>query len=719
MNAPLEQTSRLDVTGMDCGSCVAKIETALTRQPGVRRVQVSMAEGVVEIGHDDGVDPQALGRLLSGLGYRTKVVSPPMAAPSCGCGGCHAPAPASVPDRTPPWWRDKLGLLALCGVLLAVGQAALWLVPGTPEAVILPALAVGGLPVLRRAVNAARLGSPFSMEMLMSVAVAGALVVGAWDEAAMVVFLFGLGEALEGLAARKARAGIMALAQLLPKQVLRRQGDAWVETAATEVRVGDFLLLRPGDRLAVDGVVEDGEAGMDEAAVSGESRAVRRQPGDPVPAGAIALDGVLTIRATSDAADNTVTRIARLVERAQAAKSPFARFIDRFARWYTPAVVGAAALVMVLPPLVAGQDWGVWFYRGLALLLIGCPCALVISTPAALAASLAAGARRGILFKGGDVVERLAKVDLVGFDKTGTLTEGRPLVVRMAALSDDGRPWEAVAAGLCQGSSHPLARAIADYLQAGDGGTQEVTRAHAVPGRGIGGDWHGVSVFLGVVPMDGVVAEWQAQGKTVSVLTADQVPVLAFALEDGLRPDSKAAVARLRGLGLRLAILSGDHAAAARKVGDDLAMDVQAPLLPEAKMAAIRQWQQDGLVVAKVGDGINDAPALAAADVGIAMGGGSEIALETADCGLLGNRLGDVAAAVEAARRTMRVIRQNVFMALGLKGFFLVTTVVGLTGLWPAVLADTGATVLVTLNALRLLKLGHAQGGQAPSPSRP
>jgi len=702
MNAVLDKATRLDVVGMDCPSCAAKIETALSRQPGVRQVAVSLADGVVDIRHDPEIAAEALGKLVSSLGFRTQVAVPAATAPSCGCGGCPAASPGATETVMPPWWRGKLGLLALCGGLLVVGQAASWLVPGAQDWLILPALVAGGLPVLRRAAAAARLGTPFSMEMLMSVAVAGALVVGAWDEAAMVVFLFLLGETLEGVAARKARAGIMALAQLLPKRALRRHGDQWAEVAVQDLRVGDLLLLRPGDRLAVDGVVTEGEAGVDEAAVSGESRAVRRRAGDAVPAGAIALDGVLIIRATSDAADNTVTRIARLVEQAQAAKAPFARFVDRFARWYTPSVVVAAALVMVAPPLLAGQDWSVWFYRGLALLLIGCPCALVISTPAALAAALAAGARRGILFKGGDVVERLAGIDVVAFDKTGTLTEGRPQVVRMAELVEDGQPWAGVAAGLCQGSSHPLAQAIGAHLL--PQGIEAVEQAHAVPGRGIGGTWQGHAMFLGSVEMDGPVGRWQAEGKTVSVLTCDDQPVLAFALFDRPRPDARDATARLAAMGLELVMLSGDRAAAARALGDELGLAVHAPLAPEDKMMAIRQWQQDGRVVAKVGDGINDAPALAAADVGIAMGGGTEIALETADCALLRGRVGDVGQAVEMARRTMRVIRQNVAIALALKGLFLVTTLIGLTGLWPAVLADTGATVLVTLNALRLLR---------------
>ncbi|MGE4280931.1 MAG: heavy metal translocating P-type ATPase [Magnetospirillum sp.] len=708
MNAPLDKTTRLRVDGMDCPSCVAKIETALIRLPGVGGVSVSMADSMVEIHHQSPTDSATLTKTLSALGYASRVALPvtETVAPACGCGACHGPAsaPMATADAPLPWWRGKAGLLVLCGGLLAVGQGLMWVVPQVPAWVILPALAFGGLPVARRAWNAARLGTPFSMEMLMSVAVIGALAIGAWDEAAMVVFLFLLGEVLEGLAARQARAGLLALAQLLPKRALRRQADQWVEVAVGDLRVGDLLLLRPGDRLAVDGVVVEGEAGLNEAAISGESQARRRGVGDPVPAGAIAVDGVLTVRATSDAGDNTVTRIARLVEQAQAAKAPFARFVDRFARWYTPAVVVVAAVVMVAPPLVAGQDWGQWFYRGLALLLIGCPCALVISTPAALAAALAAGARRGILFKGGDVVERLAGVDLVAFDKTGTLTEGRPQVTQMAELVPDGGDRRGLAAGLCQGSSHPLALAIGSFLRSQGIDAQTVDQAHAVPGRGIGGLWGGRKVFLGAVEMDGPVGLWQSQGQTVSVLTLDDVPVLAFALQDTLRPDAQDATRTLVSQGVKLAMLSGDRAAAAQAVGTQLGMEVRAPLLPEDKLAAIRQWQGQGLVVAKVGDGINDAPALAAADVGIAMGGGTEIALETADCALLRGRVGDVAAALAMARHTMRVIGQNVAIALGLKALFLVTTLVGLTGMWPAVLADSGATVLVTLNALRLIR---------------
>ncbi|WP_346344112.1 heavy metal translocating P-type ATPase [Magnetospirillum sulfuroxidans] len=615
-----------------------------------------------------------------------------------------------------PWWRQAaVRLLFVCGVLLAAAYVVAWLVPSWADWVMVVPLTVAGLPVLRRAGIAAIGGTPFSIEMLMSVAIIGAIAIGAWDEAAMVVFLFLVGESLEGLAARQARAGIRALTDLLPKQAWRRQDGHWVEVLAATLRAGDVVLVRPGDRLPVDGEIVVGRGGLDEAPVTGESMPRQVSPGDAVFAGTINLESVLEVRATGDVADNTMARIVRLVEQAQQAKAPTARFIDRLARWYTPAVVAVAALVMVGPPLLAGQDWGQWFYKGLALLLIGCPCALVISTPAAIAAGLAAGARRGLLMKGGAVLERLAAVTRVAFDKTGTLTAGRPQVTDVLADDGDEDRWLAVAAGVSVGSGHPVAVAIRAYAAAGAVTPLAIEDAAALPGQGSCGRWGGAAVFLGAVaaarqnvPVAGewsaAAERWAGDGKTVSVLVVADRVVLVIALRDGLRRDAVAGIDHLRRLGIGAEMLTGDQRVAAEAVGGPLRMRVHAALLPAEKLALVRGWQAEGAVVAKVGDGINDAPALAAADIGIAMGGGSEIALETADAAILHGRVDDVAAMIVLARRTMANIRQNVALALGLKALFLVTTIAGLTGLWPAVLADTGATVLVTLNALRLLR---------------
>jgi Cd2+/Zn2+-exporting ATPase len=516
------------------------------------------------------------------------------------------------------------------------------------------------------------------------------------------------------VAAGRARAGIRALADLVPREALVERADGLHAVPVARLAIGELILVRPGERIAADGVVAEGEGGGDESPVSGESVPVAKAPGAVVFAGTVNGAAALRIRVTAAASDNTIARILRLVEEAQESRAPTERLIDRFARWYTPSIMVLALLVAVGPPLLDG-DWAGWVYKALALLLIGCPCALVISTPAAIAAGLSAGARRGLLVKGGAVLERLGAVTMVAFDKTGTLTRGRPEVTDVVALGLPAREVLRLAAALEAGSSHPLAAAI--LASAAEDGLA-IPRAEgevALAGQGIAGVVEGRALFLGSVEAalaraaaDDATRETLAgmaeTGRTVAVLVADGVLGGAIALRDQPRADAAAGLAALAALGVGRVMLTGDNAATAAAIGARLGIEAQAGLRPEDKLAAVRAMQASGQVVAKVGDGINDAPALAAADVGIAMGGGTDVALEAADAAVLHGRVGDVAAMIALSRRVMANIRQNIAIALGLKLVFLVTTLLGVTGLWPAILADTGATVLVTLNALRLLE---------------
>jgi Cd2+/Zn2+-exporting ATPase len=396
-------------------------------------------------------------------------------------------------------------------------------------------------------------------------------------------------------------------------------------------------------------------------------------------------------------------------------KAPTERFIDRFSRTYTPAVALIAALVAIVPPLFFGGLWQEWLYKGLALLLIGCPCALVISTPAAIAASLSAGARHGLLIKGGAVLENIGKVTAVAFDKTGTLTEGRPLVTDILGFDRAEVDVLSHAAALEQGSSHPLAQAILSRAEADGAALPTATDVKALGGKGVNGWVAGSDLFLGspqeadrraplTAEQKAQVTALHGQGKTVSVLIADGRAAGALAMRDEPRTDAATGVKALAERGLRVIMLTGDNRRTAEAIAGRLGIEARAELLPEDKQRIICELKSDGYVVAKVGDGINDAPALAAADVGIAVGGGTDVALETADAASLHGRVTDIAAMVRLSRQTMRNIYQNIAIALGLKGVFLVTTVAGVTGLWPAILADTGATVLVTINALRLLR---------------
>jgi Cd2+/Zn2+-exporting ATPase len=601
-----------------------------------------------------------------------------------------------------------------CGVALVVAYGAGKLEPSIAAYAFTVAMLVGLIPIAQRALMAALAGTPFSIEMLMTIAAVGAVFINAVEEAAAVVFLFLVGELLEGVAAGKARASIQSLTKLVPKTAWLEENGQTREVPAEGIAVGALILVRPGDRIPADGVIMSGESAIDEAPVTGESIRVRKGVDAKVFAGTINGDAALRVRVTATAADNTIARVVRLVEEAQESKAPTERFINRFSRYYTPGVVAVAALVAVVPPMLLGGEWAVWVYKSLAILLIGCPCALVISTPAAIAASLSAGARRGLLLKGGAVLENLGRVTAVAFDKTGTLTEGTPKVTDVIGFGHSEADVLKFAAALEVGSSHPLASAILAKVAADRVVTPHTTDATAIGGKGVTATLDGKVMFLGSLLAAGervsISADQTAritalhdESKTVSVLIVGGSLAGAIALRDEPRADALAGLNALTAAGIKTVMLTGDNKRTAAAIGRQLGIEVRAELLPEDKLRIIREMQGLGMNVAKVGDGINDAPALAAANVGIAMGNGADVALETADAAVLHGRIGDVAAMINLSKRTMGNIRQNIALALGLKVVFLVTTVVGLTGLWPAILADTGATVLVTINAIRLL----------------
>lgn len=610
------------------------------------------------------------------------------------------------------WWESPKGLLVIIsGLVLVFAYLATWFLPSASQISFLVATAIGAYPVVLRALSEFRRGSVFTIEMLMSVAVVGAVVIGATEEAALVVLLFAVGELLEGIAAGRARSGIKSLASVAPTTALLETEKGLIETAASRLTPGAIIVARPGDRIAADGIVLSGVSSVDESALTGESLPVARSAGDRVLAGSINAEAALRIKVEKTSDDTLISRVARLVEEAAEAKAPSERFIEQFARWYMPLICGFAAAVAVVPPLVWHQPWDTWIYRALGLLLIGCPCALVISTPATIASALAAGARRGILVKGGGVLEAVGNVKHVAMDKTGTLTEGRPKVTDVIALAElPESEILRIAAAAESTSSHPLAVAIVNFVRA-MGIVIASTASEVIPGRGLSAIIDGKDVVIGAPRRLGIsdpailqrVESLEAEGQSVSIVILDSRPAAILALRDEPRQDAASGVAELKSLGLDPVMLTGDNAANARAVGKLLGMPVRAELLPEDKLAIITELAREG-GVAKIGDGINDSPALAAATVGIAMGSGTDVALETADAAILHNRIGDVGALVRLSRLTMSVIRQNVVIALGLKAVFLVTTVIGMTGLWIAILADTGATVIVTGNALRLLR---------------
>ena len=705
------------IEGMDCASCVGKIETALSRMPDVSDIQLNFATEklTLTLAPDGATQFVDVEKTIKRLGFGISATTDE----SIGANGNNQSA-----IEQQHWWQTRKGKQVVgLGILMGVAYALSLLFPDYGMWFFAVAVIVGVFPFARKAFALAMTGTPFSIEMLMSVAALGALIIGEPEEAAAVVFLFSVGELLESVAADRARAGIRALASLVPKTaiLLNAQGGQR-DVPADSLQIDDLILARPGDKVSADGVIVQGASSLDDSPVTGESIPVAKTIGDKVFAGSINTEGALQIRVEKTAADNTISRIIELVEQAQASKAPTARFIEKFSRYYTPAVMAIAALVIIVPPLALGGEWATWLYRGLALLLIACPCALVLSTPAAIASGLAVGARRGLLIKGGSALEIIGRVNTVAFDKTGTLTEGKPRVTDVIAFTQQHTESQgkdailALFASVESASSHPLAKAIIDHAKAANIAIPVASKAYATAGKAVHATVAERALAIGspvyaanetsITPKQNAQIETlQNEGKTVSVLFDEQSrEVLGLiALRDELRDDAKEGVAQLKAMGVRSIMLTGDNHLTAQALASHLDIEWEAELLPEDKLRLLNDMKENNKI-AMIGDGINDAPALATADVGIAMGGGTDVAIETADVALLKSRVTDVAHLIALSRATLSNIHQNVIFALGLKAVFLITTVLGITGLWIAVLADTGATVLVTLNALRLLR---------------
>jgi Cd2+/Zn2+-exporting ATPase len=583
------------------------------------------------------------------------------------------------------------------------------------------AIAGGGIYSGRRALHAAR-SLALDINVLMLVAVAGAMVLGEWGEGATVVFLFALAQLLEARAMERARGAIRALMDLTPAEALVRDAasGAFRRVPVDAIAVGDLVVVKPGEKIPLDGQVAAGESHVNQAPVTGESLPAEKRIGDEVFAGTINGRGALDIRVTRLRGDSTLARIIDMVERAQAQRAPSQTFVERFARVYTPVVLVLALAIGILPPAVLGGNWGDWIYRALVLLVISCPCALVISTPVSVVSALAAAARKGVLIKGGAHLERLAGVRCVAFDKTGTLTKGDLRVVGVTSLN--GVVPERIlqlAASLEARSEHPIGTAIVARAREQAIALSSVEQFQALPGLGAEALVDGTRVVIGnhrLFEERGVcsrevhalieAATLAAGGQTMVIVGAEE-PIGIIGVSDRPRESAREAVRMLREHGVaHVALLTGDHASAARALGDAVGVDeVRAGLLPEDKVRGVEELRRRFGSLAMVGDGINDAPALAAADVGIAMGvAGSDAALETADVALMADELLKIPYALRLSRATLRNVRMNIVFSLGLKAAFLVMAVMGVATLWMAVVADMGATLIVMANALRLLR---------------
>ena len=671
------------VNGMDCAACARKVENAVKQVPGVNHVQVLFATEKLLVSAENDVSRQ-VEAAVSKAGYTLRSET----------------APA---EKTSPL-KENLPLITLI-MMLALSWGLEQINHPFGNLAFIATTLVGLFPIARQALRLMRSGSWFAIETLMSVAAIGALFIGATAEAAMVLLLFLIGERLEGWAASRARKGVSALMALKPETATRVIDGQRETVAINTLRPGDVIEVPAGGRLPADGALVTATASFDESALTGESIPVARAAGEKVPAGATSVDRLVQLTVLSEPGDSAIDRILRLIEEAEERRAPVERFIDRFSRIYTPAIMLVALLVTVVPPLFFGAPWEGWIYKGLTLLLIGCPCALVISTPAAITSGLAAAARRGALIKGGAALEQLSQVQHIAFDKTGTLTVGKPQVTGVYPQDISEDALLTLAAAVEQGSTHPLAQAIVREAKGRGLNIPPATAQRALVGSGIEAVVEGKKVLIAAADARSTpqVEALEQTGQTVITVMQDGVPMGMLALRDTLRDDAKEAVDALHKLGVQGVILTGDNPRAAAAIAGELGLEFKAGLLPADKVSAVTGLNSNA-PLAMVGDGINDAPAMKASSIGIAMGSGTDVALETADAALTHNRLTGLAQMIELARATRANIRQNIAIALGLKGIFLVTTLLGMTGLWLAVLADTGATVLVTANALRLLR---------------
>ncbi|HCV67328.1 MAG TPA: zinc/cadmium/mercury/lead-transporting ATPase [Serratia sp.] len=695
--APLSGSQRYSwkVTGMDCPSCAKKIENAVTALPGVDNARVLFATEKLVVDAQSDISQRIQDAVKQAgftlLGTQT--------------------TPADLPKTSR---LGEFGPLLLLTALMIVSWALSLVNPELSRIAFIATTLVGLAPVATKAVRLIRSGTPFAIETLMSVAAIGALFIGATAEAAMVLLLFMVGEMLESYAANRARRGVKALMELVPEDALLLQGTQRKRVPVASLRPGDVIEIAPGGRLPADAELLNPFASFDESALTGESVPVERQQGQKVAAGSLSVDQAAQMKVISEPGKNAIDRILQLIEEAEERRAPIERFLDRFSRYYTPAIMLLAIAVILVPPLLYAQPWDIWIYRGLTLLLIGCPCALVISTPAAITSGLAAATRRGALIKGGAALEQLGQVQTIAFDKTGTLTEGKPTVTDVLPLNGiSEQQLLTLAAAVEAGSHHPLAQAIINRAEQYGVPLPLAQGRRALAGVGVEGVIDGKTLLISapaklaaglLTPQDvSQVERLENAGKTAVVVLEDGVPIGLLALRDTLRSDAKQAIAELKALGINGVMLTGDNPRAAAAIATELGLDYRAGLLPEDKVKAVTELSELR-PTAMIGDGINDAPAMKASSIGIAMGSGTDVALETADAALTHNRLVGVAEMIRISRATHANIRQNITIALGLKGVFLITTLLGLTGLWLAVLADSGATALVTANALRLLK---------------
>lgn len=693
------------VQGFTCASCAAQFEENVKKLPGVRDAKVNFGASKITVYGNPSIQDLEKAGAFENLKIYPENQEVRM-------------------EREPFWKRRETIQVGVSLVFLIVG----WLMgesygeKSIPSVVsYLLSMLIGGYALFRKGLlNLTRL--QFDMYTLMTIAILGAAAIGEWGEGATVVILFAISEALETYSMDKARQSIRTLMDIAPKQALIRRGDKEIMVPVDEIQIGDIMIVKPGQKLAMDGVVVKGSSSINQAPITGESIPVAKNVGDEVYAGTLNEEGLLEVKVTKRVEDTTIAKIIHLVEEAQAERAPSQAFVDRFAKIYTPAILIAGFLVALVPPLLFQADWSDWIYRGLALLVVGCPCALVVSTPVSIVTAIGNAARNGVLIKGGIHLEEAGALSIIAFDKTGTLTRGVPVVTDFISLiPNKERELLGIAVSIEKNSQHPLASAILRKAEEESIPIQEVENFSSLTGKGVQAKVNGVLYYIGSpglfeellpagIPEETkkTIVDLQKQGKTVMVLGTKIEMLALIAVADEVRENSREVIQRLHELGIKKTVmLTGDNPATAEAIGKKLGIgEVQAELLPQDKLEFIKQLRSDGSKVAMVGDGVNDAPALATSTVGIAMGGaGTDTALETADIALMADDLKKLPFTIRLSRQALRIIKQNITFSLAIKAIALLLIVPGWLTLWMAIFADMGATLIVTLNGLRLLKV--------------
>ena len=698
------ETRRYRLTGLSCTSCSAKFEKNVQELEGVSEAKVNYGAAKLTV-----TGQASIAELEQAGAFDNIKVKP------------EQEIDTEARHQKPAFWRENRSQL-IAAVLIVLAFVSQLTMMGEPNfltaSLFIAAIIIGGYALFIEGIKDL-IKFDFSMATLMTIAIIGAALIGDFAEGAIVVILFAISETLERYAADRARQSISSLVKVAPKVATIRRNDLEQTIAVQDIQINDVMLIKPGQKIAMDGIVIKGESTVNQAAITGEALPVDKQLSDEVFAGTLNEAGYLEVQVTKRAADTTLAKIIQLVEAAQGERAPAQAFVDKFAKIYTPFIILLATLIVILPPLFFGGDWQRWFYQGLSVLVVGCPCSLVISTPVSIVSAIGNAARHGVLVKGGIYLEEMGKLQAIAFDKTGTLTEGKPTVTDFVVLDDQFEATDLLQkiSALEIYSQHPLASAIVALSQKRgiDATPISIENFKSLTGRGVQGDIYGITYLIGSPTLfvsdskiDTIKQDFHRKSKTVIYFgTSDQV-LAVIGLQDAVRQTSRQTIQALQTLGVKpLVMLTGDNQATADQIGREVGVSaVKANLMPADKLKEIQALQATFGRVAMIGDGVNDAPALAMANVGIAMGvAGTDTALETADITLMGDDLARLPFIVRLSRSTLRTIKQNITFSLALKVIALLLVIPGWLTLWIAILADMGATILVTLNGIRLMRV--------------